>query len=681
MPERWWRKHKMRIYHPSIREWEMRDLDVDRFVADCVATHAESIVVRAGGIYACYPSEVPFHPTSGALGEDNDGGPRDLFGEIVARAHKEGLKVIAGVDYGRAREQVWLSHPEWFQRDAVGAPIRDGEYYATCPAGAYQAEAFALPVLTEILTRYRVEGFCIEAAGYCGYCYCPNCREGFGNDIPIDQAMVPELWQAFRRWRVRTVAEQIRRCRQDLRDLVPEIYFVGEVAGPERAGWAEQAAHDVLALSRSFSQLLLSAGDISSRGFRWGASVAAQLAHAARRKRYHVIDLQMQLRREGWPHASMPSAEFTFYAAQALANNAGLKVSTLGTPSRQRDPRSLPTLAQVFDYAAAHEDIIDTMEPIRDVALIWPDALTDGACDAERIARAMRSFRGLYEALVSRHVLFGVLQAAETAPKALRRYGTVVLPSGCGLDEAQREAVLDYAAKGGRLVVIDGEPAVPCPLMPALGIALRDDEVPSPARYACAVGDAACMLQAPLPLFDTYRAVSLPVAATALVMAARTGESGIPGEPSDMAVVPEPIVFSQPYGDGTVVYCGLPLGCAYAQVAYPDYAALVGLMVAPPDETPPMLITDAPVDVQVTMSHWHDGVVIALVNGTGSAPLTSAVLVGSIVLDLAWDGPGLATWYPLGGEARELECREAWNRIQLTVPHLEAFGLVVVRSA
>ena len=157
MPKRWWRKRMMRIYHPTAREYELRDLDVRRFVADCVVTNAEAIGVSAGGIYAFYPSQVPYHHVSEVAAE------RDLFGEIVTEAHAQGLKVIARVDFSKARQDVWQDHPAWFQRRAGGEVARAGDYYVTCPLAGYQNEAFAHPVLREILTNYRVAVFDTEA--------------------------------------------------------------------------------------------------------------------------------------------------------------------------------------------------------------------------------------------------------------------------------------------------------------------------------------------------------------------------------------------------------------------------------------------------------------------------------------------------------------------------------------
>ena len=55
MNKAWWENRPLRIYHPNAREYENRNLDIKRFVNDCAATHAEAIVVSAGGFAEiCY---------------------------------------------------------------------------------------------------------------------------------------------------------------------------------------------------------------------------------------------------------------------------------------------------------------------------------------------------------------------------------------------------------------------------------------------------------------------------------------------------------------------------------------------------------------------------------------------------------------------------------------------------
>src|ERR1700731_2023166 len=72
-----WHQRPLRIYHPNPREFELRTLDVKRFVADCRATQGEAVVISVGGVYAFYPSKVKYHYVSEVVGD------RDLVAEIA----------------------------------------------------------------------------------------------------------------------------------------------------------------------------------------------------------------------------------------------------------------------------------------------------------------------------------------------------------------------------------------------------------------------------------------------------------------------------------------------------------------------------------------------------------------------------------------------------------------------
>ena len=56
---------------------------------------------------------------------------RDLLGETTAEARRQNLKVIARVDFSKAREDVFKDHPEWFRRNATGKlDVEDEREYA-----------------------------------------------------------------------------------------------------------------------------------------------------------------------------------------------------------------------------------------------------------------------------------------------------------------------------------------------------------------------------------------------------------------------------------------------------------------------------------------------------------------------------------------------------------------------
>ena len=153
----------------------------------------------AAGIYAFYPSKVKYHYVSPHLKN------RDFLREVTDRGHAASLRIIARVDFSKAREEVFRDHPDWFARSAAGEPVRFSSYYRACPNSPYTGAGFAVPVIQEILRDYSVDGFHVNAGGFNGYCYCDRCRESFqsqsGADLPQRPDWSSPVWKRFIAWR------------------------------------------------------------------------------------------------------------------------------------------------------------------------------------------------------------------------------------------------------------------------------------------------------------------------------------------------------------------------------------------------------------------------------------------------------------------------------------------------
>jgi hypothetical protein len=728
MAKAWWRKHTLRIYHPNARESELGDLDVPRFIADCLSTNAEAIVVNAGGVYAFYPSQVPYHYVSPAIGD------RDLLGEIIAEAHAHDLRVIARVDFSRAREEVFQAHPGWFQRTPQGEAACAGAYYLTCPSGGYQNADLALPVLREILARYGVDGFHLNGAGFSGPCACSACTAAFGAPIPTGPEADPDAWVRFERWREQALAGQLAGYYHALHEVDADCFFMAELAGPESPAWAHAAAHHLPALARSFSRVLVTAGGLASaRSSRWWVGVACEQAHAVRRKRSPIINLKMQMRDVGSSQALLPPAEFAFYAYQALAHGAGLKVATFGLPESQLDPRALPAVSEAFAFMRQQQEVLDSMVPIHDVALIWPEAGLRRAPAAGATGGLRGEFMGLYAALRARHVLTGVLYDEQLTAGRLHGFQAVILPTTAGLADEAVEALVSYVLEGGRLVLLDSPAAsasagfLPMPesLARVMGgawsveagqapymlpvaqlLPLRPGEAP-PAQKAAAFrplpralsgvierawardgsvdrGDAPGPQPGrgigPLRLTLPYRKVREAEGIQVWLRTATLREAALPEELGQLEGGEDPLVLVAPAGEGLIAYAATGLGAMCLDTGHEDYATILEAMISHGATVKPYLLTDAPSSVELTMAHWSLGVVVHLVNAAGPAPLDAPAPVGPITLDLAWDGPAVAHLCAPGSSPQALRCKEEWNRVQITVPRLDAYAQVVIRS-
>jgi hypothetical protein len=681
-----WHQRPLRIYHPNPRESELRTLDVQRFVAGCAETHAEAVVISVGGVYAFYPSRVKDHYVSPVIGD------RDLVGEIAAECRRQNLRVIARVDFAKAREQVWGEHPEWFRRDAKGAFVKRDSYYAACPLGGYQNADFAHPVLREILDRYPVDGFHLNAGGFDGYCYCANCARAYEGKLPADPNQDTAAWRHFLRWRREVISRQMADYYRVMREVNPQSFFMAELWGEERPQSALSSGYHPPSLVRhdSFSQLLFSSGELrTTRDSRLWVGLTADHAHASGGR--PLINIKMEMRDLRLSLTFMPPAEFTRCALQALAHGAGLKLVTLAIPERVLDARTLPRAHEIFAFMQQQALVFDSLAPLASTDLVWPEgALLEGSALEGRTAEALRSEAlGLYTGLKLRHVPLRLLYDEQIAGERLRGLETIVVATAAWLTDAQAQALADWVRAGGRLVLFDSPAADGAGLRPLPG-ALTDllggtwTQTSKRARYMALTAEAApAALQGlgPLPLTLPFRQVGAAASAQVWYRAAHSDDAAAPEDIEDLRVADDPIIVLATAGKGSVFYIATGWGQMIEKMGHADYVTVLEAMLRHGAAKPPLLTTDAPGTVDVTLATWKGGQVVQLVNSTGPAPLDAVVRLGPIAMEIAWEGPARLELVVPGAAGQALPARAEGGRLRFTVPRLDAYAQVVIHAA
>jgi hypothetical protein len=680
-----WHQRTLRIYHPNPREFELRTLDVKRFVAGCRETEAEAVVISVGGVYAFYPSKVKYHYVSEVIGD------RDLVGEIAAACREQNLRVIARVDFAKAREQVWRDHPDWFRRDPKGAFVKRDNYYAACPLGGYQNAEFAYPVMREILNRYPVDGFHLNAGGFDGYCHCPNCVAAYDGKLPVDANQDPGAWRRFIRWRREAISAQMAGYYNVMREVNPQSFFMAELWGEERPDSALAAGYDLGSLVQhsSFSQLLFTSGELrTARDSRLWVGLSADHAYGAGGR--PLINIKMEMRDLRLSQTFMPPDEFTRCAYQALAHGAGLKLVTLAIPERVLDARTLPRARDIFAFMKRQEEVFDSLEPLASTAVVWPEAaLLEGSAMTGKTAEALRAeVLGLYSGLKQRHVPLAIIYDEQISPQRLRGYEAIVLATAAWLSPPQAQALAAWVRDGGRLILFDSPAADPAGLR-ALPGALTEllggtwTQTSKRARYTALVANPApARLRGlgPLPLTLPYREVTAAASAQVWYRAAHSDDAAAPEDIEDLRVAEDPIILLSPAQKGSVFYISTGFGQMIEKLGHGDYVTLLDTMLQHGAAKPPMLTSNAPGSVDVTLARWQRGQVVQLVNSTGPAPLDAVIPLGPIETEIAWEGPATVELVIPGAAGQLLTAERKDGRLRFTIPRLDAYAQVVIRG-
>jgi len=221
----WYRRsYRRNLVDMHVDDWDasfLSRLDPVEYVRLLQRANVRSAMVYANShVGLCYWPTASGHMHAGIRG-------RDVFGEIVTRAKRAGLDVVAYYSLifnNRACE----NHPDWQIRDVDGRPSRDypgrlGRYGTVCPNNAGY-RAFVEAQVAELLPRYEVDGIFFDMCFWPACCYCDACKERYareaGADIPTVIDWSDSTWIAFQRAReawtgefglfVRRLAERLR---------------------------------------------------------------------------------------------------------------------------------------------------------------------------------------------------------------------------------------------------------------------------------------------------------------------------------------------------------------------------------------------------------------------------------------------------------------------------------------
>ena len=237
----WYRRsYRRNLVDMHVDDWDasfLSRLDPVEYVRLLQRANVRSAMVYANShVGLCYWPTASGHMHAGIRG-------RDVFGEIVTRAKRAGLDVVAYYSLifnNRACE----NHPDWQIRDVDGRPSRDypgrlGRYGTVCPNNAGY-RAFVEAQVAELLPRYEVDGIFFDMCFWPACCYCDACKERYareaGADIPTVIDWTDSTWIAFQRAREAWIGEFGLFARRLADRLLPGI-SVEHNSSPYTGGW------------------------------------------------------------------------------------------------------------------------------------------------------------------------------------------------------------------------------------------------------------------------------------------------------------------------------------------------------------------------------------------------------------------------------------------------------------
>ena len=417
----WWMTEPGRWVQTNLRETDAT-LDANRLVTQLSAMHANVLLMGMGGIVAYYPTKTEFHYASPYLP-----GGADLFGDMLAKAHAHGIRVVGRYDFSKTSKAVFDAHPEWFFRQANGLPVLYNGLYVTCINGGYYREQ-AMKILAEGLDRYDVDGLFFNAFGNqardyggrdLGLCHCDACerkyRAMFHREIP---EKADDDYRRFMFVSSREVAAAIGDLIHSKRPKAGYFNYIQESTD----GIMSESN---TAIDRPLPMWPYSASDNVNRARNGEPGKMA-------------VNLCMQFIDFHWRFATVPPQEIASRLWQNVANGGALAFEVNGTLDQQ-DRQAVQTAKPIFEWLAANEQYYAREQSAARVLLLGSPAKTGQAY-------SQSAYRGLFRLLSEEHIPFAVSDNMNWLHK--RQFDLVIAS-----DWAPQE-LNSYVESGGQVLIV-----------------------------------------------------------------------------------------------------------------------------------------------------------------------------------------------------------------------------------
>ena len=637
-PQGWWMREPIRWVQTNLRETDAA-LDADRLVAQLDEMRANVLLFGMGGIVSYYPTKAGFHYASPFLPAG-----RDLFGDVLRKAHARHIRVVGRFDFSKTQKQVFDAHPEWFFRQANGEPVVYNGLYSTCINGGYYREQ-AMKILAEALDRYDVDGLFFNMFGNqsrdysgreVGLCHCDSCqrkyRAMFHKDLP---SRPDDDYRRFMFVSSREVASAIGDMIHARRPLAGYFNYIQESTD----GIMSESN---TAVDRPLPLWPYSASDNVNRARN---SEPGKMA----------INLNMQFVDMWWRFATVPAPEIALRMWQNMAHGGALTFEVNGTLDLQ-DRQALEAARPIFRWAAANEKYYAGEESAARVLLL-------GASQKTGRTYPVEPYRGVFRLLSEEHIPFAVADNTDWIGK--RPFDLVIATSWAPAE------LQTYAANGGQVLLIGPQP----PDFPVADIVSTSKDVKGYIR----VRDHA--------QFPSLKDTDLLLLNGAFTEVRGEGTAPLTLVPPSMIGPPElvhvdqkdtaiPGIVTRHMGKGAVTWIPWDLGALYYRLSLPAHAGLFRDVV---DRMMPerQLKTNAHPLVEMTLMRQGDRTLLHLINMSGTSQ--TGYVAPVTMRDIRIQAAGTFHDAETVRDPRRLVIRGMGKYSEIVVPQLSDYELVVLR--
>ncbi|HEU5318514.1 MAG TPA: beta-galactosidase trimerization domain-containing protein, partial [Chloroflexota bacterium] len=576
------------------------------------------------------------------------------------------------------------------------------------------------------------DGIWENAAAFGGRCYCPACRKGFAEQtgfghIPREENWDDPVWRRYVLWRYECGREHTVRLRDSVKRHGEDRGYCGEFFSYLEPGSRENA-EDVDAIRDLWDYQMACIFPLTRASLRsplspvpvWRAEEQMKYLRATgggnwtgpdtagdgatRGPAQTPVMLYGHFDNQSRYTTPAPEEMALWLAGMAAQGGSPWDCSFVGVPpARWWDRRHQDTHERFYAFLAEHEADFAGLQSFAEIGLLHSHRTQDRFASGDPARDSyITHVRGWMLALFASHRQWDILPPSSLAAETLARYRALVLPNVACLSDEDAALLRRYVEAGGALLATfetgcyaaDGARRERGALDDLLGVESLGVRARGPLPYSYArlrrAGDPDT--HALLDGFDDTEVLTneghvRPVRAAPGTGVHATLVPEIFPQPPDLSYPAlwdndAPLVTSRRCGAGRVVYFAGQTDRLNLTSGHPDHGRLLhnALAWALADTPAPLLETDAPADVHVTLLRQvSTGRLYAhLVNYSGARgrPVIPPHPAGEIGLSIdsrLTAQTGDATLLVAGAT---LPVRREGGRVRVTVPRLDRYEVV-----
>ena len=429
----WWKRNNLRVIQTNLPAYEAATLNADSLLKDLEACSANTLLINAGGIMAFYPTKLPFHYTNPYM-------KGNMLGDIVARCHQKGIKVIVRFDFSRVHESIFKAHPDWCYISPKGERIINTDMYVVSINAPYVQEC-AFKIIEEVIDNYPIDGIFLNMPGY----QVNNPYEGKyhgidqneadkkrfaqysnGLTLPTEENKADPVFQkylAFKKFTVEDWSERLHKLVKSKNEQIAICTYMDRFVDIIRHEsqtnslpyWPYSASDNVGNAANSFPNHIISNSSIQQISFQ---------------SRYNAVEPE----------------EVSIRLYENIANGSGLDISMMGDMRGYEDERNYEVIKKIYAHHKKFEPYFGKYSSVAKIAVVAPGAWPSG--------NPMQEYRGIQLMLREAHLPFDLVEDAQIEHLAakIKGYKVVILPDITYLSKTAIEVLKEAVKQGVQLI-------------------------------------------------------------------------------------------------------------------------------------------------------------------------------------------------------------------------------------